>query len=332
MLYTDPVGSITRMHREGFRKVPYPVFMTCFNKLVKDPSEVEPLPPSEELKEYFRAVCLALDAGIADPLGRGQDRRKEFQERIYPVWKQGLREAEFRVYQEILDGKLRERLDRERREQQQRDADEARKRREEPQAARSQDEKHALFERLTQAALKEAEAEEGGGEEITAVVIGPAPEHHSVEELAVAISEGKIPIWYSPPEGKKAYAYYLYLKQKVAVQLVKTRHTHCVALRYPRGFAKRVGSGLIVKRLMEEGGYTERKPFSYFKEQYFFTLRLRIGTTSTNIVQQRHPEFTVQGLAQAVRALHAELVRIFNVLEATWPEEAEEAEGEGASE
>jgi len=332
MLYADAVGSITKMHREGFHRVPYQVFMTCFNKLVRDPAKVEPYQPSEELKQYFRAVCLAIDAGIADPMGRGEDRKREFYERIYPLWKQRLPQAEFQPYQEILDGRLRERLERERLEQQQREAEEARRKREQALAVRPDEDRHALFQQLTEAALKEAEAEETAGEEATVMMVGPAPERRNVEELATAVSEGRIPIWYGTPEGKKPYAYYYFRKKKVAVQLVKTRHTYCLALRYPRGFAKRVGAGVIVKRRMEEWGYRERKPFSFFKAQYFFTLRARIGNTSTNIVQQRHPEFTVQGLAQALRALHAELVRILRALEVTWPEEPEESEGAEAPE
>jgi len=330
MLYIDPVGAIAKMHREGTRKVPYPVFMTCFTKLLKDPGSVEPLPPSEELKQYFRAVCMALDLGIADPERREENRRREFFERIYPAWKAALPEAEFQTYQEILDGKLRERIERDRREQQQREAEEAQKRREELAAARSEEERRAMFQRLMRAALRETETEEEAVGAAATAVAGPTPERRTVEELATAVARGELPIWYSDPASRKPYACYRYRNQTVVVQLVKTRHTYCLAVRYPKGYARRVGAGVIINKLMQERGYVERKPFSYFKEQYFFVTRIRFGSTSTNIVQQRRAEFTVHALAQALRAVHAELERILDALEGTWAERPEE-QGEAST-
>jgi len=311
--------------------VPYQVFMTCFDKLFKEPSRGEPLPPSEELKQYFRAVCMAVDLGITDPEGRGPDRIREFYERIYPVWKEGLPQADFQTYQEILDGKLRQRLEQERREQQMREAEQARQRREQELAARSREDAHAIFERLTRVALHEAEAEPETDETAAPAAVQPTPERRTVEELANAIAEGQIPISYSDPQSKKPFAHYFFRDQTVTVQVVRTRRTHCLALRYPKGFSKQVGAGVIVKNMLESWGYRERKPFSYFKEQYFFTIRVRVGATSTNVVQQRHPPFTSHALAQALRALHAELARVVQALEDTWPERAEESEGEEAS-
>ncbi len=320
------------MFLSGTRGVPYQVFMTCFTKLLKDPATtLEPLAPSDELREYFRAVCQAVDLGIVDSQDRGKDRKREFYERIYPVWKGSLPEGEFRAYQEILEGKVRERMEQERRERERREAEQAARQAEEALGKVSEEDVHARFARLTRAALLEADEAEAAGEQAAAAAaVGPAPELPSMEALADAISEGGIPILYAPPKEKKPCARYRFKDEKITVQLVKTRHSYCLALIYPRGFAKRVGAGVVVGRQMKKWGYHERKLFSYDKEEYFFLLRVKVGPDSTSIVQQRRPQFTVQALSQALRALHAELVRIITGLERVYTERSADSEGDEA--
>jgi hypothetical protein len=122
MSLIDPVAAINKIHREGRHPVPYPAFMNCFNRLIKDLHTLEPKPPSEDLKEFFRAVCMGMDLGIADPGHRGEDRRREFYERIYPVWKASLAEEEFQRYQDILEGKSRREQERQREQERDREA------------------------------------------------------------------------------------------------------------------------------------------------------------------------------------------------------------------
>jgi hypothetical protein len=109
------VGKITDMYKEGEGEVPYLTFMHVFNDLLRDPMAIEPKEPTEELKEKFRAACMAAGMGVLDPEGRAGQRVKEFRENIVPVWKGFLEEEEFRETQALLRGEaLRRRRERQR--------------------------------------------------------------------------------------------------------------------------------------------------------------------------------------------------------------------------
>jgi hypothetical protein len=60
----DAMGKIQQIYMEGTRPVPYLTFMNVFNELLTDPIKVIPKEPSEELKEGFRAVCMAVNVGV----------------------------------------------------------------------------------------------------------------------------------------------------------------------------------------------------------------------------------------------------------------------------
>src|SRR6056297_2432410 len=116
----NPVENIRNLYAEDSRPIPYPVFMKCFDALLKDPPDPTPATPSDDLKPHLRAVCMALDLGIADQQDRESDRRQEFEEHILPRWKEYLPEAEFKAFRELLTGKVRKRMERMRREEQKR--------------------------------------------------------------------------------------------------------------------------------------------------------------------------------------------------------------------
>ncbi|MFP4027412.1 MAG: hypothetical protein ACLFWL_06440 [Candidatus Brocadiia bacterium] len=184
---TNPVETIQELYFNGKREVPYPVFMRCFDKLLVNPPDLEPAEPTEELKTYFHSVCLAIDRGIADSQDRGKDRKKEFYESILPVWKEKLPRADFREYEDILEGALKERLDKQRHEEEQEEADLAEKRREEAESA-SQEEMHAKFAQLMEKALEEeelqekAEAEESALPSETAGVAEEPPSEQAIKD------------------------------------------------------------------------------------------------------------------------------------------------------
>ena len=207
----DPASAINKIFREGRRPVPYPVFMNCLNRLIKDARTLEPCPPSEELKEFFRAACMAVDLGIADKTSRAEDRTKEFMEHVWPAWEEALPEAEFKPYQEIIGGERRQLLERTRQEEQTRRAEEAADRSRREESRTSLEEMRPMIAKAARAAI----AALGGDEEEEAqnaaigpqaAAIGPhaaATGPHAaegVDEEELALADTRNP---TPPAGGK---------------------------------------------------------------------------------------------------------------------------------
>ncbi|MEF8788463.1 MAG: hypothetical protein V5A84_05290 [Planctomycetota bacterium] len=96
--------TIKAAYEEARGAVPYATFMKCFNALLDDPAEMEPKQPEEDLYPYFEAVCMAFDLGIRDEQDRGDDRRKEFFDHIYPVWREQVPAGRFHHMDQILEG------------------------------------------------------------------------------------------------------------------------------------------------------------------------------------------------------------------------------------
>ncbi|MCD6417085.1 MAG: hypothetical protein J7M08_10395 [Planctomycetes bacterium] len=103
----DLCGRIQRIYMDGLAQVPYPSFMNILNELLIDPVKIEPKPPTEELYQYFRAACMAVNVGVFDVEGRGGERVREFQEKVYPFWKDNLPPEDFRQFEDIMRGALR---------------------------------------------------------------------------------------------------------------------------------------------------------------------------------------------------------------------------------
>jgi len=330
MLLIDPVGSINKMFLDGTRPVPYPLFMTCFNKLLKDPQRIEPNAPSENLQEHFRAVCMALDLGIADPTGRGEDRKKEFYQHVYPVWKQALPETEFQRYQEILDGTTRRRRLEERQEEQRRQAEQARLAMEQAAAEAAKVKQGPRFADLTKAVL---EMEGSNGVVLTRQVRRPTPRparpstpaipgmeaavpvHGSVEELIDALGAGEVPLQYAERGSKLSFARYAFRGENVSLQLVKTSNGYYLLLSYPRGYTQLAGAAEAVKAYMTGLGYEQTGPFFFEKTQGELTFKASLGAHSTNLAEKRGFPFTSASLARALGGLHEKLVALIEELE-----------------
>ncbi len=103
----DAIGKIQQIYMEGSRPVPYLTFMNVFNDLLEDPIKVIPKEPSDEMKERFRAACMAANVGVYDTEGRGDDRVSEFKEKVLPVWREKLPADEFTKFDDIIEGAMR---------------------------------------------------------------------------------------------------------------------------------------------------------------------------------------------------------------------------------
>ena len=96
--------TIKAAYEEARGAVPYATFMKCFNALLEDQAQMEPKQPTEDLYPYFEAVCMAFDLGIRDEQDRGADRRKEFFDHIYPMWREQVPAGHFHHMDRILEG------------------------------------------------------------------------------------------------------------------------------------------------------------------------------------------------------------------------------------
>ncbi len=104
MAETKAPETIKAAYEEAREGVPYATFMKCFNALLENQAEVEPKQPEEDLYPYFEAVCMAFDLGIRDEQNRGQRRRKEFFDNIYPLWREQMPAGRFHHMDQILEG------------------------------------------------------------------------------------------------------------------------------------------------------------------------------------------------------------------------------------
>jgi hypothetical protein len=100
----DHVAKVAEMYKDGGRQVPYLTFMHIFNDLLSNRMAVVPREPSDELKDKFRAACMAVGLGVTDPEGRAEKRVEEFNTRVLPVWQQKLAPEEYREFEDIMRG------------------------------------------------------------------------------------------------------------------------------------------------------------------------------------------------------------------------------------
>lgn len=319
----DPIKVINTIYFEETRSVPYPIFMNCFDRLLQNPPDLQPAEPSEDLEPWFRAVCLALDRGIADPERRGEDRKQEFYEHIYPVWKEALGKSGFQPYQEILDGKVHERMARRERQQSEDDQPGARQ-------GFSPEQRHARFESALHDALaassrmdareeariptepaKKAESEKPQGKSAG----GKIPVAKNIEALIAAIEKKIIPIKYNDIDNRRPCARYYLGSTQVSVKFIRTGNSYYCTLLYPRGISDRDAVEDALLAVTSRMGYAEKESYTYVnnkKDNY--KVRIKIGQRSIYIASGRPEEFTMELLLDALRTMHNDLVRLVNEL------------------
>ncbi len=320
----DPVASIRKIYNEEIRAIPYPVFMRCFDKLLVNPPEPKPTAPSEDLKKYFKTVCMAVERGVSDTERRGEDRIREFYDHVYPVWKDSLSEDEFKGYQDILDGKVRE--EKKRRERQMQESfdefQEVRKKRD-PGAS------HLRFEKAMQDALREEERREGRQEPNDRPSEKTTPEEQgelerkggdgekmevpamdSAKQLSEAILSGKVPIRYTEPENKNPLAAYYSGDKYVTLRLVRTRRSYYLYLNCSGGYSQREDAQQRVLAITSQLGYEEKDDFRYNMQGKNYTFKLKIGEKSTHLACRTETPLSREAFAKAFDQLNAHLEKI----------------------
>ncbi len=324
----DPVRTITNIYEREIREVPYPLFMRCFDRLVADFPDPTPAAPSAALKKYFRAVCMAVQRGIADTEGRGEDRTREFLEKICPVWEKSLPKPEFAEFRKILQGGMKRAESRsgdnaagERPEAGARDGEQCR--------ALYADRVHRRFERAFQDALREQEHEGGEG-------IADGPEEHagsdapgyasdtpseaievpvfeSETQLYDAVLTGKKRVNYTDAREKKSFAAYMLGNKIVQVRLLRTPRSFYLDLAYPEGFTETDDADRWIIAVTSRLGYSEVGDMEYRLEGRNFNFSLKFGARSTHLACRTDKELSARAFAKALRELDNHLNTIIAV-------------------
>ncbi len=321
----DPVKSIEKIYHEEMREIPYPVFMKCFDRLfVETPHSAAP--PAAELKKYFRAVCMAVERGIADYERRGADRVKEFYETVYPVWKDGMPEGEFREFQNILDGSG-EGTSRQREIGAQPDIIGGGEGIDYECEGGYPDEVHRKFERAFRSALEAEGRKAGGGEEgrggdsedgeraeaqpRSAGVTGEdVPVFSSAKHLSEAVSAGKVALSYTDMSHKTPLAAYRHEDTQVMVRLVQSARAYYLSLTYPAGYAGREDADQRMIAVTSRLGYTEVKDCEYQLKGRNYSLNLLFGARATYLACRTGIGLSPQSFEKALSELDRHLQEI----------------------
>jgi len=303
----DPEEVVRNIYLEGMSYVPYPTFMRCFNKLLEDPSTVKPREPSEELYRTFEAVCMGISAGIRDEMNRGEERKKEFYEKIYPVWGRKLSSAQAQRCQMILDGTLKEgeAAEQKEKEQQFKKAEEALS------AAIRDAEVKTKFKRGGPAAEEpqvmegKAEQEAPPAEEETPSPGPPAsPVYPNLYAFMESIESGALHIRYGTKGDKVPFATYMMKGKKVTVKLIHAGTSYYLILTYA---SRHQAGDPLARRLgmcMEKRGFTAKSDYAYYKQHRGHVYMVTLGKGVVSVALKCPEPFKPPSLARAVGVLH----------------------------
>jgi len=286
----DIVGKVQELYMEG-RPVPYLTFMKLLNDLLADPMAVVPRKPSGELREEFRAACMAVNVGILDTEGREDQRAREFREKIYPVWKAALPAAEFAQYDEILQGKLRQKGQRRPHEQQ-------------PVAQEAGDRSQELLRKLGLAlAAPRAAAEPAESRPRTE---GPR-RFASVDEFRAAIRSGQLKAHYAPRGQEGEFARYAVGGVEMIAKLAEADGRRYTVLTVGVGRSGIPGAQERIDELAAEMRYVRMADYAYMRRDGGFVYTLTVGPNASNIACAASEEGAENELALRIERLHRDL-------------------------
>jgi hypothetical protein len=286
----DMMGKIQQLYKEG-RSVPYLTFMQMFNDLLADQAGLVPEEPSDGLKEQFRAACMGAAVGLFDREGRGEQRLRDFREKIYPYWKARLSPAEFAPYEDIVEGS-------ERRKREAREKERARE--------AADDRSRELLLKLGLAQDAEAETAPAPAAELPAH-LRRARTFGSVDELCAAIRSGDLKADYLPREKAPDLARYPLDEHEVTVRLARAAGQTYVVLTVG------VGRGVVPDALERadlfaaETGYMRMADFAYLRKDDEFTCTMSVGPHVTNMTCAADEGNPDAATVRRIQRLHRDL-------------------------
>ena len=298
----EPEQAVREIYREEMAYVPYPVFMRCFGKLLEDPVSAKPREPSEELYDAFEAVCMAINAGIRDEMDRGEMRRKEFYERIYPVWKQKLSRAQYERCQMILDGTLRK-MEAERHGQRARELKKA----EDALSAAIKDAEATGRGRLPGHPAEEPEMAELETEQEPPAprrAAAAAPAYPNLYALTESIESGALGIYYAAKDARASYAAYMVKDTKVSVRLVHEEASYYLIITCATGFRPDESLSLRLKTCMEKRGFAAKGDYSYSRQLHGHTHMVSLAKGVVSVARKSAEPLDPPSLARHVGVLH----------------------------
>ena len=286
----DMMGKIQQLYRED-RPVPYLTFMHMFNDLLADASDIVPEEPGDGIREQFRAACMCAATGVFDREGRGEQRLKEFREKIYPYWKSKLSPEEFAPYEDILEGTERRRH---------------RAAQERERAAQAGDERsQALLEKLGLAA---------GADEAPAPPAADLPAHlrharafGSVDELCKAIRSGDLRAEYLPREKAPDLARYPLDEHEVTVKVAAAGGQTYVVLSVAIGRNSVPDALERVDLFAAEMGYRRMADFAYMRQDDEFACTVSVGPQVTNMACAADEGNADPATVRRIQRLHRDL-------------------------
>ncbi len=262
------IGNIQRLYDEGKWPVPYATFMHVFNELLQDPVKVVPWEPADELREYFRAACMAAQAGVSDLEDRGPQRIEEFRTKVYPVWKAKLPPEEFKEYEQILKGPLPSKED---------PAD--------PEWLTQSKAEQRARELSTQLGLKELETEEAAApaaKEAEPARQAPARFAH-VNELCDAIRRGDVEVRWNSARTEGDIGRYGFHDVEVIARMAKRGEKEYVVLTAGLGRMAVQNPEERIDQFAAEMRYHRKAAYAYVRTDEGLVYTLRVGPNTTNV-------------------------------------------------
>lgn len=282
MLFSvDPIGKIQQIYLEGTRHVPYMTFIHVFNELLADTVAVVPKEPCEELREMFRATCMAANVGVSDPQGRGEQRVEEFRQKVYPVWKEKLPAEEFAKFEDILQGAMREKF---------------RGKKKEPELAVPEPSADSA-ELLRKLGLVGAEEREM-----------PAPGvFGSVDELVAAVKGGGLALEYTTRQENREFARYRLNADDVTVKLARAEDKVYVVLSAGVGYAEVPEAGARITDFAADMRYVRMVGYAYMRQDEEFVYTLKVGPESVSMACALAGSGSEEAVVRQIQKLHADL-------------------------
>ena len=273
----DPVGKIQEFYLDGTRSVPYLTFMSVFSALMKDPVSLTPAEPREDLRETFRAACMAVNVGVVDKEGRAEKRVTEFREKIYTLWKKRLDPAEFAKYEEVINGAMRAKL----------------REKEEKKRVAAQQESESSRRMLAKLGLLEMTEEEAPPPSAADVVasgdaelparLAYAKRFNSIDEICKAVHGGEMKPLYTPQQQNKEFAKYPLGDREVTVKLAESSGQEYTILVIGIGSNDIPDAGVRLEEFAVDTGYSWVTDNAYIRRTPDLVFTLKMGREVTSL-------------------------------------------------
>jgi hypothetical protein len=290
----DPIAKIQQLYKDK-RPVSYLTFMQVFNDLLEDPAALVVKDPTHALREKFRAACMAVRVGVIDTEGRGEERVREFREKILPLWESKLPPEEFRKYRQILGAPPKSADEEERSESAFRNA-----------PAKTS----ALLKRLRLVGSDQGDeaappVPDGYGVAMKTAV--EAPRFESVDQVCKAILDEKLIPEFLPRLARAELAWYRLGNVDVAVSLAHSDEKKYTILTAETGYAAVPGVQERLDGIAAEMGYVRQGRQAYARWDAECVYTLKVGPGKINVAVSAANVSAAENVVRHIQKAHMDL-------------------------